>query len=133
MMATFAILAASPQGPRPPAALLPISSAREWWLGTLAGACLSALALVWLGQKVESSRPPEAMPAAHAGVAGVRQPAITSKGVVEGVRELPDASGGGRRFELTIRMHDRTTRVSNEAGDARWRAGDKVMLLDSPA
>jgi hypothetical protein len=133
MTGTVTLLAPGPLQARRPAALLPISSAREWWLGTVAGACLSALALVWLGQKVESSTPPEPAPAAHAAVAAAHQAAIMSNGVVELVRELPDASGGARRFELTIRLHDRTTRVSNEVGDARWRAGDKVMLLDSPA
>jgi hypothetical protein len=54
--------------------------------------------------------------------------------MVETIRELaPAGSAAGPRFELTIRMRDRSTRISHEAGAGRWRVGDPVQMIGIPA
>jgi hypothetical protein len=64
--------------------------------------------------------------------ARVTRPLLVTNGVVATIRELAFEDGGARRYELTIRMRDGTLRVSNETGNASWRAGDAIRLIGSP-
>ena len=72
-------------------------------------------------------------------------------GVIVSMREIDardedaglDASGGAvarnqdelrvtsaRRYEITIRMADRSSRVINHASPASWRPGERVIVID---
>jgi hypothetical protein len=55
-------------------------------------------------------------------------------GVVELVREIDirgdHAVESTRRYELTIRFQDGSTRVFNEATPRTWRPGARVMVID---
>ena len=72
-------------------------------------------------------------------------------GVIVSTREIDargegagfDASGGAvagnhnelrvtsaRRYEITIRLADRSTRVINHASPASWRPGERVIVID---
>lgn len=103
-------------------------------MGTVVAAGLAALAIVVLGPRGNASRSPDEAQVAPIASAVVVPDPVSSTGVVEVVRELAqDRESGTRRFELSIRMRDGTLRVSDEVGEARWRAGDRVLLIGSPA
>lgn len=114
--------------------LWPSMSAAEWLRGV--GAVSGLLALLWAGQLAYQSTPADdIVPLAAASTVTLDpKPALVSSGVVHTIRELAAAAGSdARRFEMTIRMRDGSLRVSNETGDAGWRAGDRVSLIGGPA
>ena len=86
--------------------------------------------------------------AASAVLAGPRCPEC---GMIVSTRELdaheedvdPGVSGGAlvryqdvvrpkaaRRYEMTVRMADGTSRVINHTGPAGWRAGERLIVID---
>ncbi|MEO8655357.1 MAG: hypothetical protein ABI409_14625, partial [Ramlibacter sp.] len=50
-------------------------------------------------------------------------------GVVQSVRRLESAGGAPAAYELTVRLRDGSMRTSNVANTARWRVGDRIMLI----
>ena len=86
---------------------------------------------------------------AQAGGAARAKGRCAECGVITSMREVdardegagPHASGGtgsqdalpetsGRRYEITIRLTDRTSRVINYASPASWRPGERVIVID---
>jgi hypothetical protein len=52
-----------------------------------------------------------------------------SGGTVSGHQDaLPETSA--RRYEITIRLADRSSRVINYASPASWRPGERVIVID---
>jgi hypothetical protein len=52
-----------------------------------------------------------------------------SGGAVTGNREEP-AVASARRYEITIRMADRSSRVIRAGSAASWRPGEHVVVID---
>jgi hypothetical protein len=50
-------------------------------------------------------------------------------GVVETIRELPEANGAPAGFEFTVRLHDGSLRTTTSPGLASWRVGDHIILI----
>lgn len=139
MAGTLTIFATASQGildlaGRVPAVRVRTSAmpARTWlWAGAVG--CLSALALVWLA---ESEHPApmsvEAISVDEAAAPATLRQDTASIAIVQAVRERPaDSATGTPHFETTMRMRDGTLRVSDETGGARWKVGDKVILIGS--
>lgn len=60
--------------------------------------------------------------------AGVRA-ACEACGVVETIRRFEPVGGLPAGWELTVRMRDGSSRVSNIASSAKWHTGDRIMLI----
>jgi hypothetical protein len=45
------------------------------------------------------------------------------------VRAITDLTSAGR-YEITIRLADRSNRVINRASPASWRPGERVIVID---
>lgn len=50
-------------------------------------------------------------------------------GVVESVRLLERTGDEPAAYEFTVRLRDGSTRTSTIANTARWRAGDRILLI----
>jgi hypothetical protein len=50
-------------------------------------------------------------------------------GVVQAIRRVDATGDAPESYEFTVRLRDGSTRVSTDASQARWRAGDNVMLI----
>jgi hypothetical protein len=73
---------------------------------------------------------PVAAPAAPEGErrAG-RRSHCSNCGIVQAVRPLEQAGNRTASYELTVRLRDGSMRTSNVANTARWRVGDRIMLI----
>jgi len=93
------------------------------WMGEPAdpAAALPAQALA------DSAAVPLAAPAAEVGGRG-RSP-CDGCGVVESVRRLEPVGEQPAAYEFTVRLRDGSIRTSSSANTARWRAGDRIMLI----
>ena len=58
-----------------------------------------------------------------------RRSACDSCGVVESVRRLEPVGDLPASYEMNVRLRDGSIRTSNIANTARWRAGDRIMLI----
>jgi hypothetical protein len=50
-------------------------------------------------------------------------------GVIEAIRRLEPVGDLPAAFELTVRLHDGSTRISSSTSEGRWRSGDHIMLI----
>ncbi|GEM_PF-1598108 len=52
-----------------------------------------------------------------------------SCGFVESVRQLEPVGNMPAAYEFTVRLRDGSSRISSIANTARWRVGDRIMLI----
>ena len=50
-------------------------------------------------------------------------------GVVEAIRRIDAVGNLPPAYEFTVRLRDGSTRLSTDASQAKWRAGDQIMLI----
>ena len=50
-------------------------------------------------------------------------------GVVQAIQHIDALGDTPESYEFTVRLHDGSTRVSTEASQAKWRAGDNIILI----
>jgi hypothetical protein len=76
----------------------------------------------------------EAFPDQDAGSTRVRA-RCPACGVVQGIRRIAAAGDRPESYEFTVRLRDGSIRVSRDASQAKWHAGDNIMLIGgaSPA
>ena len=53
-------------------------------------------------------------------------------GIVESVRRLEQGADLPASYEFIVRLRDGSQRTSSIANTARWRAGDRIMLIGGP-
>jgi hypothetical protein len=51
-------------------------------------------------------------------------------GVILAVRRIDAADGQPPTYEITIRLHDGSTRTNTNATPGSWRTGDRIMLIN---
>jgi hypothetical protein len=63
--------------------------------------------------------------------AGTAQPRADRAvwGVVEDIKSVEGLPDGPAEFELTVRLRDRSAQHTRSVGRAKWRVGDRVMLM----
>jgi hypothetical protein len=61
--------------------------------------------------------------AAHTGVRA-------AWGVVETITPLQPVADRPDEFEFTVRLRDRSARITRTVGRAKWHVGDRIMLMD---
>jgi hypothetical protein len=134
MASTITMPAAFPQRNAVFAGALLAMSTRVWLWAALFAA-FSAMALTWLAYSANAPAAIADTPrVATNQVADTQRRRCETCGVVEVVRELtPTSATAGHRVEVTIRMRDRSTRISNEAGSGRWFVGDRIQMIGTPA
>lgn len=74
--------------------------------------------------------------AASVGIRGTRQAAAykcDTCGVVESIHRSEPSGITPVSYEFTVRLRDRTTRVSSVAGPGHWQVGDRIQLIGSYA
>ena len=75
----------------------------------------------------EDAAVPPAAPAAE--VRSRSRSSCASCGVVQSVMRLEQAGDRPASYELTVRLRDGSIRTSSISNTARWRAGDRIMLI----
>ena len=50
-------------------------------------------------------------------------------GVVQAIRRIDAAGDTAETYEFTVRLRDGSIRVSSDASQAKWRAGDSIILI----
>jgi hypothetical protein len=50
-------------------------------------------------------------------------------GILESIEALPLVADRPGEFEFTVRLRDRSARVTHTVGRAQWQVGDRIMLL----
>ena len=50
-------------------------------------------------------------------------------GVVESIDALEPVADRPQEFEFTVRLRDRSARVSRTVGRAKWHVGDRIVLM----
>jgi hypothetical protein len=79
-----------------------------------------------------AARAPEPEAAAVLGEGGGKARARTrcdACGVVEAIRRIDPVGDLPAAYEFTVRLRDGSTRLSSNASQASWRAGDNIMLI----
>jgi hypothetical protein len=51
-------------------------------------------------------------------------------GVIQAIRRIDAAGGQPPTYEITIRLHDGSTRTNTNATPGSWRAGDRILLIN---
>jgi len=51
-------------------------------------------------------------------------------GIVASKRQIEQAGAASKRFEITVRMMDGSSRAFMDANPANWRPGQRVILID---
>jgi hypothetical protein len=51
-------------------------------------------------------------------------------GVIQAIRRIDAAEGQPPTYEITIRLHDGSTRTNTNATPGTWRAGDRILLIN---
>jgi hypothetical protein len=54
-------------------------------------------------------------------------------GILESIEALPLVADRPGEFEFTVRLRDRSARVTRTVGRAQWHVGDRIMLLGGGA
>jgi hypothetical protein len=67
-------------------------------------------------------------PDQDAGKARVRT-RCASCGVVQAIRRIAPMGDRPETYEFTVRLRDGSIRVSRDANQAKWRAGDSIVLI----
>ena len=93
----------------------------------------------WMGEPGDPAASLAAQPASEAAAVPPVAPEGESRargrsscdscGVVESVRRLEPAGDMPASYECTVRLRDGSIRTSSIANTARWRAGDRIMLI----
>jgi hypothetical protein len=50
-------------------------------------------------------------------------------GVIESIKALEPVADRPQEFEFTVRLRDRSARVSHTVGRAKWHVGDRIVLM----
>jgi len=50
-------------------------------------------------------------------------------GVVESINALEPVADRPQEFEFTVRLRDRSARISRTVGRAKWHVGDRIVLM----
>jgi hypothetical protein len=90
----------------------------------------------WLDSSPQQAQqlptPEPAVEADAAGEAAVK-PRVRTRcnacGVVEAIRRVEAMGNLPAAYEFTVRLRDGSTRLTSDASQARWRAGDAIMLI----
>jgi hypothetical protein len=85
----------------------------------------------WLGNSPEQAqRLPMQEPAADDGAVKARvRTRCEACGVVQAIRRIDPVGELPAVYEFTVRLRDGSTRLSSNASQAKWRAGDAIMLI----
>jgi len=67
-------------------------------------------------------------PADSTGSAPRRKGKCTECGIVESAR-LTESGGTRAVYEITVRLSDRSTRVFSDSDAAKWRPGERIILI----
>lgn len=68
------------------------------------------------------------LPAAAAGKARARK-RCAACGVVESIRRIDPVEALPATYEFTVRLRDGSMRLSSDTSRAKWRVGDRIMLI----
>jgi len=118
----------------PPGALPFIATVIVFSTAALANVPISA----WLGgatehaQRLVPVQEPALETATPVGERAVRARGRTrcaGCGVIQAIRRIDAAGAMPASYEFTVRLRDGSIRVSSDASQARWRAGDNIMLI----
>jgi hypothetical protein len=60
------------------------------------------------------------------------RPRCLECGVVESVRQITAPGTQGTQFEISVRMRDGSMRLIRDATPARWRPGERTILIAGP-
>src|SRR6185369_1970864 len=72
----------------------------------------------------------EPVPEAAAPMVKARSRArCASCGVVQAIRRVDAAGDAPASYEFTVRLRDGSIRLISDASQAKWRAGDNIMLI----
>jgi hypothetical protein len=97
-------------------------------------AAASTPLISWMDEPVDGVALPQVLASPtlrereHRTGTGRRSP-CDSCGVVESVRLLERVGNLPASYEVNVRLRDGSLRTSNIANPARWRAGDRIMLI----
>ena len=93
---------------------------------------------IWLdrapehAQRLEPAREPDPETTATTEQPTVRKSVRTrcaACGVVQAIRRIDAAGDTPESYEFTVRLRDGSLRVSSEPSQAKWRAGDNIILI----
>jgi hypothetical protein len=69
------------------------------------------------------------LPAGESAVQARARTRCEACGVVEAIRRMEPVGNLPAAYEFTVRLRDGSTRLSSNASQAKWRAGDAIMLI----
>jgi hypothetical protein len=93
---------------------------------------------IWLDSAPEHAKRPEparepvpetAAPAGEREVTSGMRTRCAACGVVKSIRRIDAAGDTPESYEFTVRLRDGSIRVSSDASQAKWRAGDNIILI----
>jgi hypothetical protein len=84
----------------------------------------------WMDSSPEHAQVPTPVPVAAEGTVKARaRTRCEACGVVEAIRRIDAVGALPATYEFTVRLRDGSTRLSSDASQSNWRAGDAIMLI----